>query len=138
MNGIRYKIFKQYNLVIEKAEGQIEKADFINMLSRLYKLDEYVGITRVLTDLRGVKLIYKMSDIDEIAAFIRTESNNPTMVYHAVLTDEPSLTAVSLIFQYAGKDIPDYSCKVFSTNSGAAKFLDLPLEVIEATILDIK
>lgn len=138
MNGITYLLLPEYKLVVEKAIGKIEKSDFIEMLSTLYQMDEYVGTTRVLTDLRGVELLYSMSDIDDIATFIREKSNNPVMVHHAVLTDEPSLTAVSFIFQSASVDIADYECMVFSTEVAAAKFLGLSECVINEAVANFQ
>ncbi len=138
MNGFTYKIIPEFKLVIEKGNGEIRQADFIEMLGGLYQMDEYVGTTRVLTDFRGVELIYSMNDIDAIASFIRNSSNNPNMVYHVVLTDVPSLTAVSMLFQEASKDIPDYSCMVCSTESGAANFLGIDEGLLSDTLCSLK
>jgi hypothetical protein len=138
MNGITYLLLPEYKLVVEKAIGKVRKSDFIEMLSTLYQMDEYVGTTSVLTDLRGVELLYLMTDMDDIANFIRETSNNPVMVHHAVLTDAPSLTAVSLIFESATVDIPDYKCMVFSTESSAAKFLEIPECVINEAVLNFQ
>jgi len=135
MSIVDYKIIGEYKLVVHKASGIIGVDDFISMLKQLYSLDEYVGTTYILTDIRDVKVDYKMSDIEDIALFVKDSSVNPTMVYHAILTDGPSLVAMSLLFQHATRGIPDYQCMVFGTVNGAAGYLHLPECVLSDAIL---
>jgi len=129
-NELDFIIIQEHKLVLQKAKGIVGKAEFIAMLTKLNKTEEYKDTTRILTDLRGAQANYSIADIEDVTQFILQHNVNTNTIYNALLTDEPSLTAVSLLYQLVSSEIPNYTCAVFSTEKSAAAFLNLPLSAV--------
>lgn len=128
--NIQIEIELDYNLVIIKAFGVIYTEDLIDIFAKLYARDDYLYITRIVTDFRGAKALIELTEIEGIIEYITHNNKNKNVIYNAILTDEPSFTAIAVLYQHALVSNPDYYCSVFNQIANAARFIHMPKDVL--------
>jgi len=130
-NGIQLLIVKEHKLVVQRATGIIGRDVFINMLTELYSMTDYLDTSLILTDLRESKAECTVDEVEEVTQFIIEHNHNTDGLRNAILTNEPSLTAVSILYQHYSTCLPNYSSGVFSELANALFYLQVPKYVVD-------
>jgi hypothetical protein len=128
--NIQVIIEPNHNLAIVRAIGILSIEDLISIFATLYTTDGYLSTTRIVTDFRGAKASIELADIEGVIDYISANNLNNNIIYNAILTDEPSCTAIAVLYQHASTFLPNYYCSVFNQIPNAARFIQIPKEIL--------
>ncbi len=134
MGTINYKIIRERNLLIQRFSGEITKTDMANFFVGLYKDNEYLRVSFIFSDFSNAIVALSEEDMIEIAHFIRTHAPTVNYVINSILVSEPLVTAYSLLYHEVMKEMPQYTCCVFSTFLGASKYIGFAADELKVII----
>jgi hypothetical protein len=124
MGIIKSKIIKDRCLLLQDYSGEIEKTDLAIYFTGLYQNPEYLIVSTIYSDFTNAIVALNEEDIVEIAYFILTHAPKVKQIKNAIVVAEPLVTAFSFLYEEIMKEMPLYTCKIFSTFREAAYFIN--------------
>jgi hypothetical protein len=124
MGTIKSQIIKDKGLLLQEYSGEIEKNDLAKYFTELYNNPDYLIVTTIFSDFSNAIVAFSDEEIVEIAYFILTYAPKVKQIKNAIFVNEPLVTAYSLLYKEIMKEMPLYTCRIFSTFREAAYFLN--------------
>ena len=128
----------QHNTFVHKYSGNVTKQTIMDSLSEQFKNRDFNNIIKIISDFRQTKISFNEDDLNEITQFIKINSTNDNQIYNVIITDDPMITAYTIIFQDLMRDKKNYKCFVCSTTQKACEYLNLSEDSINLLVELIK
>ena len=124
---LEFNFNEEKQLLVDTATGIIGLNDII---SHYEKLPEYQCKTRrlkVLIDVRKSQFELELPELSRTTETVRSALHHFETIDEAILVDEPTATAVTVIFQNYNSNLERYQFKIFSTREAAEDWLSEPV-----------
>jgi len=119
----RYKILKEYNLIIECHSGNLDLDSYINFVIMTTHDPLFFQNMNYLIDLRNVVITAPIDDVEKYNYFTETKFKSERKRKVAILTESPNQMAFSTIFKMLNTQKLK-KIEVFSTTDMAIRWLN--------------
>lgn len=130
----KYKILKEYNLIIEYHSGILNADSFIAFKKSITLNPFFLPNLNYFVHLKNVTFSKNLKDIDKYVNFLNANSKIYGNRRVAVITNTPNQVATTTMFKM-NQQYKSQSLEIFSTNESALEWLNNNLNKKE--ILDI-
>jgi hypothetical protein len=117
---MKYKIYKDQNLLIDYMEGSVNLQLLINITIAEQSDPDFIFVKRILSDIRSARLNVSVDELNQFLGFLKSGDDNLDFKW-AIVTENPHSTALSILLQQDTffRNIVG----VFSSVKAAAEFL---------------
>jgi hypothetical protein len=117
---MRYKIYKDQNLLIDYIEGSVNLQMLIDITIAEQSDPDFIYVKRILSDIRNANLKVSVEDLNKFLGFLKSDGSTPDFKW-AIVTENPHSTALSILLKQ--DELFRKVIGVFSSVKAAAEFL---------------
>ncbi|CAA6679774.1 MULTISPECIES: hypothetical protein [unclassified Lentimonas] len=120
---LEFNFNEEKKLLTTTATGIIGVNDIISHYEQLPEYQDKTRKLKVLIDVRKSQFELKLPDLSQTTETVQSALSHFESIAEAILVDEPSATAVTVIFQNYNSGVEGYQFKMFSTCEAAEGWL---------------
>lgn len=120
---IEFRYNSEEDIIYLERSGDISLQDVLSCINSINQNFQSLQKLHIIDDLRHSVSTFKKEEYPVMINELKKRVNRYNQVKHAVIVNNPSDTALTILFAMKSKSIENYSFKIFSTIEAAKYWL---------------